>query len=44
MEHTTDWREAMQIALDHLQEVSDYYTKLAEAGLMTAKSPAEKKE
>jgi len=34
LEHTDDWREAMQIAVDHLQEHGDYYTRLKAAGLM----------
>tara|TARA_B100000929_G_C15422953_1_gene392001 strand:+ start:264 stop:401 length:138 start_codon:yes stop_codon:yes gene_type:complete len=28
MEHTNDVGTAMEIALDHLNEMSDYYTKL----------------
>lgn len=34
MEHTADWRVAMEIASDHLDEDPDYYRKLAkmEAG------------
>jgi hypothetical protein len=34
MEHTTDWRIAMKIALDHLGEDAEYYSKLRAAGLM----------
>jgi len=30
MEHTTDAMAAMEIALDHLNEMPDYYTKLAD--------------
>jgi len=32
-EHTDDWRGAMKIALDHLKENPQYYTKLRAAGL-----------
>jgi len=34
MEHTDDWKTAMRIALDHLQEDGDYYKKLTQAGLL----------
>ena len=33
MEHTPDWHQAMQIAMDHLSETPDYYTQLKSAGL-----------
>jgi hypothetical protein len=33
MEHTNDLKVAKTIALDHLQEHPDYYTRLAKAGL-----------
>jgi len=39
MEHTDDWRIAMQIALDHLAETPDYYRRLAQAGLMGEQEP-----
>ena len=32
-EHTTDEKVAAKIALDHLAEDPDYYTKLTKAGL-----------
>jgi len=34
LEHTSDWHQAMQIAMDHLAETPDYYARLKEAGLM----------
>jgi len=34
MEHTTDEEISQEIALDHLAEVPDYYTKLVQAGLV----------
>jgi hypothetical protein len=37
MEHTEDWKIAMKIALDHLNEDGEYYTKLRAAGLMGGK-------
>lgn len=33
MEHTSDYRTAQRIAMDHLTEDPIYYTKLARAGL-----------
>jgi len=37
LEHTDDWQEAMQIALDHLSEDGRYYEKLDRAGMMKAR-------
>lgn len=34
MEHTNDPDISKQIALDHLSEIDDYYTKLVQAGLV----------
>lgn len=33
LEHTRDWRLAREIAMDHLTEYPDYYTRLRRAGL-----------
>jgi hypothetical protein len=33
LEHTDDWKMSMKIALDHLKENPEYYTKLKGAGL-----------
>jgi hypothetical protein len=33
LEHTRDWRLAREIAMDHLTEYPDYYTRLLRAGL-----------
>jgi len=33
LEHTTNHELAMEIALDHLAEYPDYYTRLAQANL-----------
>ena len=41
MEHTTDRKVAVRIALDHLAEDRDYYTKLRGAGLMGSKDMSE---
>lgn len=41
MEHTTDRRVAVRIALDHLAEDRGYYTKLKGAGLMEGKDMSE---
>ena len=38
MEHTKRKRIAKEIALDHLTEIKDYYSRLVEAGLVDEKS------
>ena len=34
LEHTDDWGEAQAIAIDHLDEDPQYYSKLSKAGLL----------
>jgi len=42
MEHTTNREIAEEIAIDHLSEVSDYYTKLIKSGLVDEKPALDK--
>lgn len=42
MEHTSDKEVAMEIAMDHLEEVPDYYSRLIKSGLVD-EEPALKK-
>ena len=37
LEHTSDRNIAIEIAIDHLTEVPDYYSKLIKAGLVDEK-------
>jgi len=39
MEHTNDAKKAREIALDHLKEDPQYYTKLIESGIVDEKIP-----